>query len=71
MSRMGRMRRGDRNSNVQLNRYLNPDNASRVLRLVGLPYHIKEEQIVEFFIDFNIVSGSFSHPYAEEGGRDN
>lgn len=43
---------------MSLGKYLTKENKSRALKLRGLPFHITEDEIVEFFKNYHIVGGN-------------
>ena len=37
-----------------LSKYLNPTNVSRAVKLAGLPFRVRTDEIQDFFKDFNV-----------------
>lgn len=40
---------------VLISKFLNPGNVTRAVKLGGLPFRVKNEEVIEFFKDFNIA----------------
>ena len=44
-----------RPSTLSLSKYLNTDNKNKALKLRGLPFNTSEDEIMEFFKNYNVV----------------
>jgi len=42
--------------NTSLRSFVNSDNIDRAVKLRGMPFHVTQDEIVDFFRDFNITT---------------